>query len=318
MGKTTMLELLVEVSDAVKDYWKEGKNGSFNMEDDNKNPYADKVVELMCKAAFDDEMEEHTDKDIAAKIDLVPSTFSKFKTASTNLIRGNFEKVLNPILGRLSAEGNLADDKMKKRVGELLFCIFRREVVKKITAGFTIQSDADQDEIDWKVVVQNHTRGHSHKLLVEKIFGSLEQTQDLSYGDFFVDGGVMEDEMGGYSGADMQFDEYRAEDDSKRYVAIFDVKHIYTESLHQRIRCLQRKDNVFAVLMVEKGACSDDEEFYQNEDSNIMLIEYKEVQEENSESCSYNYLRGICSSWYNEDCKAFMTKGIDKITVSHK
>lgn len=313
MDKTTMLELLEKVSNEVKDCWKKDEDESFSIKDDTKKTlYADKIVELMEKAVFDD-MEKHTEKEIASNIGISASTFSQFKTVSRKIEPENLKKVLNHILGRLSTEGNWADDKTKKRVGELLFCIFRREEVQERIEHFKILPENNGDDM-----AERHAWGHSQELLAEKIFGALEQEQKISYKDFFIDSGIMEEEMKFYKDVDILFNEYRAEDDSKRHVVIFDVKRLGKEYLHQRIRCLQRKDNVFAVLMVKKGECYDEIEFYQGEHSNIMLIEYKEVREENSEICSYDYLRGICSSWYDEKCRALMTECINKIVGSHK
>ena len=49
MQKTTMLKLLEEVSDTVKDYWEKvgnEENESFKLKDDKKTIYGDKFVEL--------------------------------------------------------------------------------------------------------------------------------------------------------------------------------------------------------------------------------------------------------------------------------
>lgn len=313
MDKTTMLELLENVSNEVKDCWKKEEDGSFSIKDDTKKTfYADKIVELMEKAVFDD-MEKHTEKEIASNIGISASTFSQFKTVSRKIEPENLKKVLNHILGRLSTEGNWVDDKTKERVGELLFCIFRREEVKERIEHFKVLSENKGYD-----TVEKRIRENNLELPAEKIFGDLEQIQVTSYEDYFIDSEITEVEMKSYDDAEILFNEYRAEDDSKRHVVIFDVKRINKEYLHQRIRCLQRKDNVFAILMVKKGECYDEIEFYQGEHSNIMLIEYKEVREENPEICSYDYLRGICSSWYDEKCKALMTEGINKIVGSHK
>ena len=312
MGKTTMLELLEEVSNAVHDYWKEDKYGSFWLKSkDEKHLYACKITELMEKAVFGDEMDEHLKKDIASDINLSAPTFSKIINHSTDNIKlETLEKVLNPILRCLSKEGNFTDDETKRRVDELLCSIFRIKGVTKVIEHFKILPENIED------YSAQRSSMYCHELQAEYIFGNPEQTQDISYEDYFIDGEIMEDF---YIGADMLFKEYSTENDSKRYVVIFDVKGIYDrEYLHQRIRCLQRKDNVFAVLMVEKGECCDDENFYRDEHSNIMWIEYKKAWEEGSEICSYNYLEGTCLSWYDKKCKALMTEGIDKITGSHK
>lgn len=311
MGETTMLELLEKVANTVKDYWVEGEKGQIHMEDSKKPIYADKIKELMDKAVFgDEEMKWHTGKDIALKIDVSESTFSRFKNGARNIKPDTLKEVLNYILKRLNIEENLADDEMKERVCELLFRIFRREEVKGITKHFSNLPENIDD-----VLAQASTM-YCHELQIGYIFGNPEQTQDISYGDYFIDGRIIEDF---YIGPEMLFKEYRTGDGSKRYVVIFDVKEIYDrEYLHQRIRCLQRKDNVFAVLMVEKGELCDDENFYRDERNNIMWIRYKKVCEENSEICSCDYLEGICLSWYDEKCKALMTEGIDKIIGSQK
>lgn len=315
MGKTTMLEFLEEVSDKVEVCWEKDNNGFCLVESSSKHRklYSGKIRELMDKAAFDDEMIEHTGKDIASYIDVSNSMFSRLIHGDRKIKLKYFEKALKPILRCLSTEGNLADDEMKKYVGELLFRIFRRKEVKGITEHFVISQEFDVDGI-----AQRRAGLYWHEMLVDEIFGNPEQTQDISYGDYFIDGEIGEEEMKYYIGGDILLSEYRIEDDSKRYVVIFDVKWMNREYLHQRIRCLQRKDNVFAVLMVGKGEHSADENFYRDEHSNIMMIEYEEVWEENSEDCSYNHLSGSCLSWYDERCKSFMTEGIDKIFASHK
>lgn len=311
--KTTMWELLEEVSDEVKDYWEEDKSGSFCMKG-NKKKYAENFKKLMGKAVFDDEMGEYTSKKIASATGISESTLSRLMNVDIKRYSKSLEKVLNPILSCLSREGNLADDEMIKRADELLFCIFRSKEVKRIIERFNVLPENDGDgkieELAWV---------NSQELLIEEMFGNIEQIPGgISYEDYFIDGTITEDEMDSYEDIDILFIEYEAKDGSKGHVVIFNVKRIDREYLHQRIRCLQRKDNVFAVLMVKKGECYDEKEFYQGEQSNIMAIEFKEVWKENSEICSYDYLKGICLSWYDEKCKSFMTEGIDKIIVSHK
>jgi transcriptional regulator with XRE-family HTH domain len=306
MGKTTMLELLEQVSNTVKDYWEKDGNGLSDIKADKTNEYADKIIELMDKATYDDEFIGHTQEEIASFIGISASALSKFRNTGKNIGKKNLKKIVDAILIRLSTEGNLADDKMEEQVGELLFCIFRREEVKKIVKHFKIQP-----EDNWDNTVERQNRGYSHVLQVETTFGYHEVIQDsISYEDYFIDSGIMEEEMSFYKDDDILFNDYRTEDGSKSHIVIFDVRWIHREYLHQRIRCLQRKDNVFAVLMVEKGACCDNIDFYRDEHSNIMLIEYKEVREEDSESCSYNYLRSFCLSWYNDACKKFMMEDL--------
>lgn len=314
MAKTTMLKLLEDKSNTVKDYWEKDENGLFDMKADKKNLYADIIVELMDKAIFGDEMKNHTQEEMASHIHMAASTFSKFINMSTNIGKENLKKIVDAILICLCTEGNLADDAMKGHVGELLFCIFRRKEVTEIVEHFKVQSEDNREYMDEK-----HARGYSHVLQVENLFGNPEQIQDdISYEDYFIDSSIIEEEMQSYIYNDIIFNDYEIEADSKNHIVIFDVKRIGKEFLHQRIRCLQRKENVFAILMVERGVCYDEIDFYQDEHSNIMLIEYKEVRKENSETLSYEYLRGICLSWYDEKCKEFMTEGINKIFVSHK
>lgn len=255
-------------------------------------------------------------QEIASRIGLSAPTFSKILNANEDKQRREtWEKVLKPILVCLYNEGNLANDEMKKRVDKLLYSIFRQECITNIIKHFKIQLENNGND-----VAKTLACGYCHGLMIEEIFGNLEQTRDISYADYFIDDKIivreMEDDI--VREDDMLFNECRAEDDSKRYVVIFDVKMIDREFLHQRIRCMQRKDNVFAVLVVEKGECYDDKKFYRNEHSNIMWIEYQKVGEEDSKICSYNYLEGTCLSWYDKKCKALMTEGIDKIIVSHK
>ena len=198
---------------------------------------------------------------------------------------------------------------------KLLYSIFRMECVATIIERFNNWPEDNGRDFEEKLIW-----GYYQRLMLGEIFGNLRQTQDISYGNYFIDGEITEGNVDDYifRGVDALFDEYTVGDDSKRYVAIFNEKMIDREYLHQRIRCLQRKDNVFAVLMVEKGECYDDEKFYRDEPSNIMLIEYEKAGEDNPGICPYNYLRGICLAGYNEKCKALMTEGIDKIIGSHK
>lgn len=316
MNNMTMLELLEKTSNTVKNYW-EKKNDSFILKDSEKIPYGDMILELMAKAVFNNETEEHTQESIASRIGLTPPTFSKFKTGSTNINEENLKKIVNAILIRISKEENLADDKMKEQVGNLLFCILKRKEVKEMIQQFKVLPENNEDD-----TAKKQSLALSHESWVNKIFGNPEGIQSLKayedYENYFIDGGITEDEIESYIECDILFRDYMLEDNSKIHVVIFDVKGIDRGYLHQRIRCLQRKDNVYAVLMVEKGVCYDSIDFYQDEHSNIMLLEYKEIWEENSEVCSYDYLRGICCSWYDEKCKAFMTERINKIFVSHK
>lgn len=272
----------------------------------------------MTKALSNDKAEEeYTQERIALEIGITAPTFSKFKTGSTNINKKNLKKIVDAILIRISREEKLADDKMKKQVGDLLFDILKRKEVKEMVQKFNILPE--NNEVD---TVNKPVLACSHKLWVDKLFGFPEEIQtpldpdDYEY--YFIDGGIIEPEIEPYTYYEIRFNNYILENNSKSHVVIFDVKGIEREYLHQRIRCLQRKDNVFAVLMVEKGACYDSIEFYQDEHSNIMAIEYKEVWEKNSEHCFYEYLRGICLSWYDEKCKTFMTEALDKVMGSHK
>ena len=78
MGKTTMLELLEQVSNTVKDYWEKDGNGLSDIKADKTNEYADKIIELMDKATYDDEFIGHTQEEIASFIGISASALSKF------------------------------------------------------------------------------------------------------------------------------------------------------------------------------------------------------------------------------------------------
>lgn len=322
MAEITMMELLKKVANTVKDYWEKERSeedNSFKLKDDKKILYGDKFVELMKKATFGDEMiSRHTDKDIALRIGISAPTFSKIKTMSTNLQPENLKKILDAILGCIYREEKRLDDEMKDRASELLFLIFRRKEIRKIVEHFKFPIANSLDNLD-NITELRAMRIESHSDLVEKIFGNPELIEKpISYKKYFIDGKIEKEELKDNEYGDIRCYDYKAKDDSKIHIVIFDTHWIEKKYLHQRIRCLKRKNNVFAVLMVEKGEYHDDEDFYRNECSNIMAIEYKEAREENFEFCFYEYLRGICLSWYDEKCKRFMTEVLNKIFISHK
>ena len=141
MDEKTMLGLLDKVSNSVKDYWEEDKEGKICIEDSKTLLYADKITELMNKAVFDDEMGEHTKKDIASAIGLSAPTFSKIINNHAGIKPTNLEKVLKPILRCLSTEVDLTNDEMKKRVGELLSDGELAETIKANYFSFMLRID---------------------------------------------------------------------------------------------------------------------------------------------------------------------------------
>lgn len=222
---------------------------------------------------------------------------------------------IGPTKGGTYNEYSIQNLKSRRDASELLFIIFRRKEVKAIVKGFVILSGDNLDYTEeWCI------RKESHVDQLEKIFGNskLRKKKPIPFKKYFIDGGIEREKLECEEFGDIMCRDYRAEDDSKSHIVIFDVSRIDREYLHQRIRCLRRKDNVFAVLMVKKGACCNDINFCRDERSNIMAIEFKMIWKGNFEFCTLEYLRGMCLSWYDEKCKEFMTKGLDKIFVSHK
>lgn len=309
-----MWETLVEVSKKAKDCWEKGEDGLFKVKDKKIDVYGEIFVKLTAKAVFGDDGVKHTNKDIAKGMQISSSMFYKFKTGDKKTQSENLKKILNVILVRLSTEGHLADDQMKKDVANLLYRIFKREEVKGIVELFDLFDLTERDYIEKRMVWW-----YKQELKINKIFKKRHPLQNMiSYEDYFIDGKLEEEEISCYTGDEIYFMEYGAGKYSKCHVVIFDVKKIDTDYLHQRIRCLQRKDNVFAILMIEDGNYYDDINFYKDEHSNIMTIVYKKIGEDSSEACSYDYPMGDCLSWYDEKCKAFMTEGLEKIETSHK